>query len=105
MNTLNASTGFSPFELKSGHSPRLMPPLAAITPPEISVDAKTFMQHLELDVKEATDSLITAKITQSHFANHHCAPDIVFKIGDRVMLSTKNRRQEYVHGLSKRCTK
>ena len=38
------------------------------------------------------DNLFTAKVSQAHQANRHRGPEIV---GDRVMLSTFHRHQEY----------
>ena len=55
------------------------------------------MQHLQLDINEAADALITAKIKKYHFANRSRAPETMYNIGDRVMVSNVNRHQEYAH--------
>jgi transposase InsO family protein len=94
MNTVNVSTGFSPFQLKTGRSPCLIPPLTPAAAPSdpADFDARQLIERLELDVKEAQDSLLTAKIRQAYHANEHRAPEIVYEAGDLVMLSTENRR-------------
>ena len=57
MNTVNASTGFSPFQLRMGQSPRLIPPLnpeAPMTPHVLETEAATkLINDLFLDVEEA----------------------------------------------------
>lgn len=75
MNTVNASTGFSGFQLKMGRSPRLVPPVLVedfVDAPLEKKQAMLILKQLELDLESP------------HFA-----------VGDRVMLSTANRRREY----------
>jgi hypothetical protein len=107
MNTVNASTGFSPFQLKTGRSPRIIPPLipAAANSTTAELDAHKIVAQLELDVKEAQDNLLTAKIRQAYHANEHRAPEVVYKEGDLVMLSTENRRRNYKRKDKKRVAK
>lgn len=107
MNTVNSSMGFSPFHLKTGRSPRLIPPIIPLptnaTPAEI--DAHKLMSDLENDVREAQDNLLASKIRQAYHANEHRAPDDVFAVGDLVMLSTANRRRNYMRKGKKRVAK
>lgn len=107
MNMVNSSMGFSPFHLKTGRSPRVIPPLipSTTTPTPAEVDARQIIAQLELDVKEAQDSLLAAKIRQAYHANEHRAPEIVYKEGDLVMLSTENRRRNYKQKDKKRVAK
>jgi hypothetical protein len=102
MNTINVSTGFSPFQLCMGRSPRVIPPLTPNTlmdttsnGPE-AVDALALIQSLVLDVKEAQDNLLAAKVSQAEFTNRHWDPEVVFTEGEKVLLSTKYRRCEYI---------
>lgn len=107
MNTVNASTGFSGFQLKTGRSPRVIPPLAPLpaNATQAEVDAHALVQQLETDVHEAQDNLLAAKVRQAYHANIHRAPEDVYEVGDLVMLSTKHRRRNYKKGGKKRVAK
>jgi hypothetical protein len=99
MNTVNASTGFSGFQLHLGRSPHVIPPIIPDLLPnelqEAALTATSIIQQLENDVAQARDNLLLVKITQSHHASANRTPDPEFKINDLVMLSTANRRHEY----------
>ena len=90
MNTVHKSTGFTPFQLHMGRSPWLIPPLAPVTTSATvtEVDAWHVIRQLEIDVMDAQDNLLHAKISQSMQANKHCLTDFPFKIGGRMRLST-----------------
>jgi hypothetical protein len=115
MNTVNASTGFTPFMLKSAHSPCLIPPLvspenieemssetpaATTTTLTPTSDGEETAQAVVKQVMDALlnvkDSLTTAKISQAHHANKDHSPDPTFKVGDRVLLATTHCRCEYM---------
>ncbi|KIM75527.1 hypothetical protein PILCRDRAFT_41199, partial [Piloderma croceum F 1598] len=90
MNTVNASTGFSGFQLHLGQSPHIILP---IVPNELPVElqdaaetATTIIDQLKNDV---------AKITQVHHSSGSHAPDPLFHVDDLVMLSTANRCHKY----------
>lgn len=104
MNSINGSTGFTPFQLHLGRSPRLLPPLSLedTPPPE---GAESFLSRLQLDILEAQDNLLAAKASQAHAANQHRVPDPQFQVGDQVMLSTKHRRHEYITNGTNRVAK
>jgi hypothetical protein len=111
MNTENASTGFLPFQLRFSRSPRLIPPLMVNAPgnelpdlPEVT-RAKAIIERIDADVAEARDNLTLAKIGQVNAANQHHGKEEVFEVGDRVMLSTLHRRQEYKSKHAKRVAK
>ena len=99
MNTVNAATGFTNFQLHLGRSLRIMPPIApAILSDDLQDVGKTatvVIQCLTDDVAEAQDNLLLTKITQAHHASSTWAPEHVYKAGDFVMLSTANCRHEY----------
>ena len=111
MNTVNASTGHTPFYLRSGHSPRLIPPLIASDAPErpepseAAQSARSSIRDMLAAVQTAKDALFEHKTRQAHFSNAHRGPEDVFKVGDQVMLSTSNRRREYKAGGSDRVAK
>ena len=97
MNTINKSTGFTPFQLRMGRSPRVIPPLipAKSNATVTDVDAWHIIRQLETDVFEAQDNLLRAKISQSIQANKHRSLKFPFEIGSRVRLSTSHRRNDY----------
>ena len=110
MNTVNASTGFTPFQLKTGRSPRIIPPLVPDSPStreasDAEITARDIIQQLELDVKEAQDHLLAAKVRQAYHANQHRGEEVMYEEGSLVMLSTKNRRRNYKKKGQKRVAK
>ncbi|KAF8228676.1 hypothetical protein L208DRAFT_1020552, partial [Tricholoma matsutake] len=87
-------SGESPFFLKTGHSPWLLPPLI---PPETSdahppgteeARACTLLAEIEEAVQGARDSMLAVKISQAHHANLHRSPDPMFAIGNHIMFAT-----------------
>ena len=109
MNTVNASTGFAPFQLLQGRRPRLVPPLfnadvqrVALDLPEEATVAAELLSKIEVDTLEAQDNLRLAKIAQSQQANRARGDEPRLKEGDEVLLSTLNRRREYVQRGDKR---
>jgi hypothetical protein len=56
--------GFSPFQLKTGRSPHLIPPLVPIVPnaSESIVTAYDIIHRLQTDVQVAQDNLLAAKV-------------------------------------------
>lgn len=110
MNTKNASTGFAPFQLRFGRSPRVLPPqlgrAAANSEVVSEVDlAMRLIEGIEADVMEAKDNLVNAKLAQAAQANKHRRDEVVYHVGDKVYLSTANRRKEYMHAGDGRVSK
>ena len=104
-NTINKSTGFSPFQLQIGRAPRLIPPIAPAERGTGSTDAVELIDRINLDVAEAKDNLMLAKIFQADQANKRRGPEDIYKVNDQVMLSTTNRRKEYASTGSGRSAK
>ncbi len=109
MNTVNASTGFSPFQLRMGRSPRLIPPLVAPAfedpvPPE-ALRAEQLFRQLELDCAEAHDNLVLAKVNQAIQSDKNRGPEHTFHEGDSVMLNTLRRRRDYMQKSDDRVAK
>ncbi|KAG2740844.1 hypothetical protein P692DRAFT_201727585 [Suillus brevipes Sb2] len=99
MNTINASTGFSPFQLHISHSPRILPPLipATASPENVEEDrTQTLLSQLNNHVMEAQDNLLAAKAAQATNINKHHVPALTLNVGNRVMLATKHRQREYM---------
>ena len=77
MNTTNVSTGFSGFQLMTGHSPRIIPALTTLPASadlgEVTAlnNMKSVLQTLEDDVQGARDNLLLSKITQASQKNKH----------------------------------
>jgi len=99
MNTVNASTGFSNFQLHLGRSPRLIPPIVPTELPDnicaAASSVESVISRINIDVLEAQDNLLQAKIFQQHYANSHHGSEFIYKVGDDVMLSTFHRRREF----------
>lgn len=105
MNTINTSTGFSPFQLKTGHSPRVVPPIVTQAVSKDDQEAISALERLQTDILEAKDNLTCAKISQAHQANKTRNPDLHFAVGDMVLLTTVHRRKEYMQAKDGRVAK
>jgi hypothetical protein len=112
MNTINVSTGVSPFVLKTGRSPHLVPPL--ITPTDRTgdngaapdeVDARAFIETMEEETNAARDGLLAAKLHQAHFVNKDRLADPTYQAGDKVMLATAHRQRDYIRAKDGRVAK
>jgi hypothetical protein len=97
MNSINASTGFAPFQLLMGRLPRVIPPITS-RPIEgdggKAADAKKALQiieQIETDTMEPQDNLLLAKLLQGTHANDHRGPKLTWDVGDKVLLSTLHR--------------
>ena len=109
MCTVNKSTGYSPFMLRHGRNPLVLPPLDATREPitQDEIDARALLAHLHKSLNDAKDSLVAAKISQAFEANksRSVSSPFPYSIGDNVLLSTLHRRREYVSSNGKRAAK
>jgi hypothetical protein len=92
MNMRNASTRFSGFQLNTGQSPCIIPPIVPLAENVTAEQITThdIITHVHLDVQEAQDNLLAAKICQAYHTNEHRAPEDIYEVGNLVMLSTEN---------------
>jgi len=97
MNTVNKSTGFTPFQLQMGRSPQLIPPLVPL-PHNTStedISAYAIINKLHEDMSEVQDNLLHAKITQAFESNKIHSFIFPFTIGSHVCLTTLHQCNEY----------
>lgn len=102
MNSVNASTGFSGFQIRMGRSPRLMPPIVnrqellsnLMLTSEAEV-AAAVIESIKAIEAESKDNLLQAKVQQAHAASSHRSREVIYAAGDKVMLSTLHRRAQY----------
>lgn len=105
---MNASTGFSGFQLRMGQSPRILPLLVPSTlarPPAKDINACAIISNVLANEAEAKDALLTSKISQVFWVNKDRGMEDIFKSGDQVMLSTLHWRREYKAGDTRRIAK
>lgn len=93
MNTVNKSTGFSPFQLRMRQSPHLVPPLLPVLE-QVGLEEETpqrVIDRLAVNMAMAQDNLVQAKIQQAAQANKSCLNDCKFQIGVRVLVCTQDK--------------
>lgn len=86
-NSVNPSTGFTPFYLNYGRHPSF--PLSLTNPRTVTPNptATRFVRQLQADYAEATDRVKKAQEVQKKHADKR-RRDYKFKIGDKVLVST-----------------
>lgn len=106
MNTVNVSTGFTPFQLRFGKSPQLLPPMIRHNhETEEETTAANIIAQMKTMKVTAQDNLLTAKIWQATQANKQRDLTFPFHISERVLLSTFHRQCEYKTGEEPRVAK
>jgi hypothetical protein len=105
MNTVNASTGYSPFFLKTGQSPQPFPLLVKTDVAPNMDDTLSALVNLQEVVADTQDALIKAKVDQSADANKSRSSNPQFEVGEKVWLCTRHRRREYLAKGKKRVAK
>jgi len=91
-DSVNTSTGYTPFHLKYGQHP--ITPLTMFCKPNSdsgSEAVKTFAARLRADLQRAREALQAAQQRQATYANRK-RRDFQFRVGDKVWLSAANLR-------------
>jgi hypothetical protein len=78
-----------------GCSPCVIPPLIHTDSGVADICASSIVERLCLDILEAKNNMLQAKISQSLATNEHHSNDFPFRKGDHVILSTLYRQQDY----------
>ena len=86
-SSVNATTGYAPFELNHGYMPQ--------SGQHISTDTtfkgvKEFAQQAVWNLLDAHDAILEHRIEQMHYSNKCHKPSVEYQINDLVYLSTKN---------------
>lgn len=112
MNTVNASTGMSPFVLKTGWSPHVVPPLNITHPgpgptdtPSDKEEARKFVKDMEEETNAAKDSLLAAKIHQAHKVNKDWSADPAYQVGGKVLLAMAHQWRDYMQAKDRQVAK
>ena len=90
-DSVNASTGFTPFFLNYGEHPKNPLLGSPHTGPVKSLDSKAFTEAIADAVRSAKEHLRAAQDRQKATADKH-RRDVTYAVGDKVLLSTKNLR-------------
>jgi hypothetical protein len=108
MNSVNASTGFSGFQICMEHSPCIMPPLMqeslSNSTSEIAA-AHSIISWIENDITKAKNTLLGVKVMQAFFTNKLCAHEEHYDISNCIMLATLHHHQEFKAGDQSRVAK
>jgi hypothetical protein len=91
-NSVQASTGYTPYYLDCGQHPNL--PIVNAVNDEAKSNNPTvneLLSRMHDSIATAKANLQAAQQRQSHYANQH-RREVIFKVGDQVMLSTVNFR-------------
>jgi hypothetical protein len=102
-NSIQTSTGFTPYYLNYGQHPRFDMDMAL--PSVTNESVAQLLQQLHKDIDEAGKNIVDARDKQVHYANQH-RRDFVFKEGEEVLLSTQNLKlpKNLTHKLASRYT-
>jgi hypothetical protein len=97
MNTVNKSTGYTPFQPRFGKSPRILPPIIVTNENNDAniTTAKDILHQMVPIEMDAKDNLLTAKIDQAQLANRNRSTKFPFRVRGKVVLSTAHRRTQY----------
>ena len=86
-SSVNATTGYTPFELNYGYMPRSGQHILTDT---TFKGVKQFAQQAVWNLMDVHDTILEHRIGQTHYSNKHHQPGVKYQINDLVYLSTKN---------------
>lgn len=86
--SVSSATGFAPFELNGGYLPTMIKESRLDSP--IPKGVRAFAEQALVNLAEAHDAIIEARVFQTLNANRKRGEDPVLGAGDLVYLSTKN---------------
>jgi hypothetical protein len=86
--SISAATGYAPFELVGGYMPAMLREFT--TKSRAPQGVKAFAEQALLNLAEAHDAIIEARVFSTIQANKHRRDDPPIKVGDLVYLATKN---------------
>ena len=86
-SSINATTGYAPFELNYGYMPWSGQHILTDT---TFKGVKQFTQQALWNLMDAHDTILEHRIGQTHYSNKCRQPGIKYQINDLVYLSTKN---------------
>jgi len=90
-NSVNATTELAPIELLYGSSIRLFPILDENNINDIQLpDVKDYIDRIIESIFIVKDNHIMVKTIQTRNANRSRRPDPIYKVGDMVILDSKN---------------
>ena len=79
-SSVNATTGYAPFELNYGYMPRSGQ----------NISMNTTFKGVKQFAQQALWNLIDERVMQTHYSNKHRRPGVIYHENDMVYLSTKN---------------
>ena len=86
-SSINATTGYTPFELNHRYMLQSGQHILINT---TFKGVKQFAQQAMWNLMDAHNAILEHRIEQMHYSNKHCQPGVKYQINDLVYLSTKN---------------
>ena len=86
-SSVNATTGYAPFEFNYGYMPRSGQHILTDT---TFKGVKQFTQQAVWNLMDAHDAILEHRIGQTHYSNKCHQPGVKYQINNLVYLSTKN---------------
>jgi hypothetical protein len=87
-SSVSSTTGYAPFELNHGYTPKMLQELR--NPEALNAGVQSFAKQALANIATAHDAIIEARTFQTFYANKRRGEEPEIKKGDLVYLSTKN---------------